>query len=556
MHSVDIINGDCLDVMRGMDAGSVDAIVTDPPYELANDGKAGACRVFLELMFPKHPQVEPILTGGDQLPFLVSEILQLRGAGVGDPTPPPTMPVRPVAFDNDAPARNVDVEDASECPVLSSQSHRCSDLETESAVHIGDFALKLTDPIPMLEALDSVGAGFTSGAIGIGFRVSSPGAPRFLARERPVVFGHDDVLLRDGALANAIGALAGTTGVTVSRFHLGRRAQEELCAHGALVLCSALLAGGAQLIRTSSGARRLPPVLESRLVRIVDRATNRALTFNLLVHPQSIASAGFMGKSWDGSKAAYDVDLWTEALRVAKPGAHLLAFGGTRTYHRLTCAIEDAGWEIRDCIMWVYGSGFPKSLDVSKAIDKAAGAEREVVGSKHVTRVLNPEDVRVHNYATGLVGRGGEVPVTAPATPEAARWQGFGTSLKPAYEPIIVARKPLDGNVAANVLRHGTGAINVDGCRVQTSDKLGGGMVSMGRPKASEGWDRPWMHNPEVTERKKIQAAEKVALAESLGRWPANLILTYPEDEYMLRDDVTPDQLHKLAEWMNENAKR
>lgn len=351
----EIKQGDCLEVMRGMPDASVDAIVTDPPYELANDGKASASRIFLELMFPKHPQVESILTGGDQLSFLVSEILQLCGTGIGDPTPSPAMPVRPVAFDSDAPTRDVDVEDTSECPVPSSQSNRSGDLETESTVHIGDFALKLTDPTAMLEALDSVGAGFTSGAIGVGFRVSSPGAPRFRARECPVVFGPDDVLLRDDALANAIGALAGAAGITMSRFHLGRCAEEDFSAHGALVLCSALLAGGAQLIGTSSGARRLPSVLESRLIRVVDHATNRALTFNLLVHPQSIAGTGFMGKQWDGSKAAYDVDLWTEALRVAKPGAHLLAFGGTRTFHRLACAIEDAGWEIRDCIMWVYG---------------------------------------------------------------------------------------------------------------------------------------------------------------------------------------------------------
>lgn len=351
----EIKQGDCLDVMRGMPDASVDAIVTDPPYELANDGKASASRIFLELMFPKHPQVESILTGGDQLSFLVSEILQLCGTGIGDPTPSPTMPVRPVAFDSDAPTRDVDVEDTSECPVPSSQSNRSGDLETESTVHIGDFALKLTDPTAMLEALDSVGAGFTSGAIGVGFRVSSPGAPRFRARECPVVFGPDDVLLRDDALANAIGALAGAAGITVSRFHLGRCAEEDFSAHGALVLCSALLAGGAQLIGASPGARRLPSVLESRLIRVVDHATNRALTFNLLVHPQSITGTGFMGKQWDGSKAAYDVDLWAEALRVAKPGAHLLAFGGTRTFHRLACAIEDAGWEIRDCIMWVYG---------------------------------------------------------------------------------------------------------------------------------------------------------------------------------------------------------
>jgi len=160
-----------------------------------------------------------------------------------------------------------------------------------------------------------------------------------------------------------------------------------------------------------------------------------------------------------------------EALRVAKPGAHLLAFGGTRTFHRLACAIEDAGWEIRDCVMWVYGSGFPKSLDVSKAIDKGAGAEREVVGSKLGQPGYSLTDGKGGLYGGGFGANGtgdGECRITAPATDAARQWSGWGTALKPAWEPIIVARKPLDGTVAANVLKHGTGAINVDGCRVGT----------------------------------------------------------------------------------------
>jgi len=158
----------------------------------------------------------------------------------------------------------------------------------------------------------------------------------------------------------------------------------------------------------------------------------------------------FMGKDWDHGVPG--VEFWREALRVAKSGAHLLAFGGTRTFHRLACAIEDAGWEIRDTIMWVYGSGFPKSHDVSKAIDKAAGAEREVVG-RHKATVPN------------ITPRPSDGNITAPATEEARQWSGWGTALKPAYEPIIVARKPLCGTVAETVLRHGTGALNIDACR-------------------------------------------------------------------------------------------
>jgi DNA modification methylase len=168
----------------------------------------------------------------------------------------------------------------------------------------------------------------------------------------------------------------------------------------------------------------------------------------------------FMGKKWD-----YDVpgvDIWRECLRVLKPGGHLLSFAGTRTQHRMACAIEDAGFEIRDMIAWVYGSGFPKSLDVSKAIDKAAGVEREVIGFDPVAA---KRTAAVGTNAFGdYKGQSGDI--TAPATDAARQWQGWGTALKPALEPITVARKPLVGTVAANVLEWGTGALNIDGCRV------------------------------------------------------------------------------------------
>jgi hypothetical protein len=160
-----------------------------------------------------------------------------------------------------------------------------------------------------------------------------------------------------------------------------------------------------------------------------------------------------MGKSWDSTGVAYDVTVWQECLRVLKPGGHLLAFGGSRTYHRLAVAIEDAGFQIRDQIMWVYGSGFPKSLNISKAIDKAAGAEREVVSIKQLVRksssILAQKQVQhahLNEYEKNVDS------ITAPATAEAKEWDGWGTALKPAHEPIVLARKPLDGTVANNVL--------------------------------------------------------------------------------------------------------
>jgi DNA modification methylase len=287
----------------------------------------------------------------------------------------------------------------------------------------------------------------------------------------------------------------------------------------------------------------------------------------------------FMGKGWDHGVPG--VEFWTEAMRVAKPGAHLLAFGGTRTYHRLACAIEDAGWEIRDCVMWVYGSGFPKSLDVSKAIDRMDAREEQSarryrftawvrstgvtakqineatgtnMGGHYTTAASQPaimtrehlkacrhllgevpewverevdirsvesktfakrevvEQRRVpvgHSFAGPTYGGDSssrDVDITAPVTEAARKWSGWGTALKPAWEPVIVARNPLTGAVDENLLEHGTGAMNVDGCRV-------------------EGW------KPQVTQGINSNASSfnvakkrRISGDSNAGRWPANLI--------------------------------
>jgi DNA modification methylase len=198
---------------------------------------------------------------------------------------------------------------------------------------------------------------------------------------------------------------------------------------------------------------------------------------------------------------AFDPETWAAVFRVLKPGAHLVAMGGTRTYHRMACAIEDAGFEIRDTISWLYGSGFPKSHDVSKGIDRAAGAEREIVGDNGNGR---PNRVGLHSLALAQAQTIGGI-VTAPATDAARQWAGFGTALKPACELIVLARKPLsEGTVAANVLRWGTGAINVDGCRVgegvrrDTGDQKGSREFGFG-------------------------FKERMIGGSDLGRWPANV---------------------------------
>ena len=223
---------------------------------------------------------------------------------------------------------------------------------------------------------------------------------------------------------------------------------------------------------------------------------------------------GFMGKSWDASGIAFNVEVWREALRVIKQGGHLIAFSGSRTYHRMAVAIEDAGFEIRDQIMWVYGSGFPKSHNISKGIDKAAGAEREVVGNRPLTG--NGKTLKSGFHQPDGTGAGETIKedvyeFTAPATPAAKQWDGWGTALKPAHEPMVLARKPLIGTVANNVLTHGTGGLNIDGSRVGTDDKW----EATGKQSA-----------PSQTLQGGVDGSLNVSVSTTHpeGRWPANFI--------------------------------
>jgi len=278
-----------------------------------------------------------------------------------------------------------------------------------------------------------------------------------------------------------------------------------------------------------------------------------------------------MGKSWDASGIAYDPALWAEVLRVLKPGGHLLAFGGTRTYHRMVCAIEDAGFEVRDSINWIYGSGFPKSYDVGKAIDQAGGSspaeqsavlrtarERAGLTRDQVAAAVGCTTSSVRDWEEGRA-RGAGRPVehivpsaqyrarladllgyTAderaiagvrtdrrgdgtviglghsgveygrPVTKEAVRWDGWGTALKPAHEPIVLSRKPLLGTVVETVLEHGTGALNVGACRVAVTDSVNA-RRNKGTGLGHQGGD-----------------AERGAWDGAAGRWPTNIVLSHP----------------------------
>jgi len=205
---------------------------------------------------------------------------------------------------------------------------------------------------------------------------------------------------------------------------------------------------------------------------------------------------GFMGKHWDRTGIAYNIEAWQQALRILKPGGYLLSFGGTRTYHRMACAIEDAGFEIRDMIEWIYGSGFPKSHNIGKAIDKLQGNDKEIVGVDK-----NPTRFKEYKEQDGCSRKTFNDKITKGNS----EWEGWGTALKPAHEPVCMARKPLsEKTVAKNVLKWGIGGINIDECRVGTGAKK---------------WSEPkgGIFHPSENNNAKLEDNPK-------GRFPANLI--------------------------------
>jgi hypothetical protein len=234
----------------------------------------------------------------------------------------------------------------------------------------------------------------------------------------------------------------------------------------------------------------------------------------------------FMGKDWDHGIPG--TTFWEAALGCAKPGAYLLAFGGTRTFHRLACAIEDAGWEIRDCLSWLYGSGFPKSLDVSKAMDRAAGVKGTYGGPKSeahagwIERGKMRGDHRHEGHQRPWMDDPAAVDRNAreyiPGSALAKQWDGWGTALKPGYEPIILARKPLTGTVAQNVAQHGTGALNIDGCRISTGNEH---IRGTGDRRTSP------VGIADTSTRASLCNGGNVTHS---GRWPANVVLSHTED--------------------------
>jgi len=244
---------------------------------------------------------------------------------------------------------------------------------------------------------------------------------------------------------------------------------------------------------------------------------------------------GFMGKAWDRTGISYNVGMWKEVFRVLKPGGFLLSFGGTRTYHRMACAVEDVGFEIRDMVEWMYGSGFPKSLNIGKAIDKLQGNEREVIGEKKLWG---------HNAGSGAgsfskneyEGQTGIVRLE-PLTKGNSEWEGWGTALKPAHEPICMARKPLsEKTVAENVLKWGTGGINVDGCRVEHDEDLSIERAGKTLDTRDQGW------------------GFKGVSRGNQGRFPANLIHDGSDEVMELFPNTKSGEMNSVAKARQYNT--
>jgi site-specific DNA-methyltransferase (adenine-specific) len=261
---------------------------------------------------------------------------------------------------------------------------------------------------------------------------------------------------------------------------------------------------------------------------------NEVLTKWLAGEDYSHSGGGFMGKTWDSFVPGPSV--WREVYRVLKPGGHALIFAGTRTQDLMTTALRLAGFEVRDVIEWIYFSGFPKSMDVSKAFDKRAGAEREVIGEKLVGNA-KANGSWANGFLEGTTGGTHLAPITAPTTGLARKWDGWGTSLKPAHEPIILVRKPLEKTVCNTVEIYGTGAININECRIGDEEIRSSGEVSNAWREA-EGREDRQTPNPKT----------------HVGRFPANIATTEIDAFYSPYFNVTPKELSKKASKGDKNS--
>ena len=511
--------GDCLESMRAMPAESVDAVVCDPPYLLSDTSKNNLnclTRIVTEVLFPKHKgdDVQSSQQGDFCLP--TGSGANLRGfqyppgihAGI-------CVPESTVDFQN-TPVSEQEVNTGS---VATGQRVAESNLSAE---------IKSSQPKNLayfiLQPANGGDTSFCDGACRCFTEPCFGHITMFVRTVRPACLprpfacggvdacdtnvGDDYDAPRATGTPTGVVAGSGAIDTFVLRLDLRGGTGEITPTEGAYAGHPAFELRPYQSTPASIGTGdTLPVTFKPYNVNKINCGTHGTFTLYLPAHVTDLLSGvtrgGFMGKAWDGQEtpqASYRFHLaWTrEALRVLKPGGYLLAFGGTRTYHRLACAVEDAGFEIRDSLIYNYGSGFPKSLNVSIAIDKQAGA----MGHRGKAIIIAGDGGQQAN----LVNPQG-APAHDPITDAAKRWKGWGSALKPAFEPVAVARKPLAKGltVAGNVLKHGTGALNIDGCRVGTTEST----VRPNGPISFHGGGSGGIGGSDT------------------GRWPANVLFTH-----------------------------
>ena len=572
----EILHGDCKELLKSIPDNSLDSLLTDPPYELSNAHQASPERVLTEVLLVEHPKIEAHLARHDVLPHLVAQVLHLcRGGGL--PRPSSAVPEGSMAFDDDASGWKYDVVHAQVGAVGSADGDLGQDVEPESAVYLGRFLLELADggDESLCDQLRHAGCGSTTSGFRVGFRVGPSGLDGLLRCDPSVVLRSDRVGLSHHALADLVGAevRAGEAPMSCA-LSLGGAPEERLPADRALVLLAALQLGGAKLVAARTGAGGLPAVLQAVRVSVVAPTADRTLSFDLITHARTKSgSGGFMNQGWDATGIAFDVDLWREVYRVLKPGAHGAVFGADRKMHRVTCALEDAGFEVRAGGAWISAQVFPKSLDASKALDRASGVspahwaewlrkEREKAGrtrewvaeqvgctvasvrdweegrsratGQPVEHILpSPpyrkklielfggyaEDMRLIEGVTtdrrddGTVyGLGHSGLVYGDATTAAAlRWAGWGTALK-TLEPWVLIRKPMEGTLAENLMKWGVGALNIDGCRLPLNE-----------PRSLVVRDHASGADPNLVYGAGLSGSKNVGLTD-VGRWPSMLI--------------------------------
>lgn len=528
---VTLWHGDCLDVLATLPDASVDSVVTDPPYNLSAPKGRDEClsRAVAQIVLPDdHERDSEGFEGGHLArPSLGRSHLSGKAGSVRVSA---RIGVPEGAVDLDGPPIIEQEVDASDEPAALATDGDLTTVGDPQPIQLGGhYVLQRADgrDAPFCDGtcrcFTEPGAGLIAVSVVVPCPSCGDGARDGLAvdwRDAHVGLQHDT--RRQAECAACV--LAGGRAVVRAVLRLDMRSGtgELSLADGAPQGDALFLLRPAGSVGARAGAGGLSAMPETHRICLVGDPADRAFTLHLPFHTHE-STGGFMGKEWDGWASPASFERWcrawaAECLRVLKPGGHLLAFGGTRTWHRLAVAIEDAGFEVRDSIAWLYGSGFPKSMDVGKAIDKAAGAERAVVGSRTLTGTAASSSAHVGNLAGGSgVGAVKVVDVTAPATPDAEQWQGWGTALKPAFEPVVVARKPLEGTVASNVLAWGTGALNIDATRISTEED---------RRRNARGGDNGL--NGEGTFRIRERRADDQPL--TAGRWPANVVLGHTPD--------------------------